>query len=218
MLNDLNQWTQTFAIIFQKPNLEFLRIPNDLGSDDEEFYNQVFGHAVMVLKVGSELVYSGYRPDITNYEELRQAYSAEVRAVDPGERRNVRRSIIRILTEGVPAVISDERPSYQPLHESLLRQSKDITLVYNDWNLSLGEIYSILDHIERDKRLEKYYSLRPDRSRRLCYFSDNDFVHNCVTWIVETVNEALSHQLLPFDPDGNASQFAANLREMGDGR
>lgn len=52
MLNDLNQWTQTLAIIFQKPNLGLLRRPEDIGDNDEEFYNQVFGHAVMVLKVG----------------------------------------------------------------------------------------------------------------------------------------------------------------------
>lgn len=220
MPNDLSQWTRNFAIIFQKPNLEFLRTPRDLGSDHEEFYGQVFGHAVMILKVGDELVYRGYRPEITSNKEFRQlrrqAYDPE--ALNPSERRNVQRSIIHILTEGVPAVISDEQQSYQSRHENLLRQSTDTKFVYNDWSLDLSEICSILGQVEQDKRKKKYYSLRPDRSRRLHYFSDDDFVHNCITWIVETVNESLSRQFLPFDPDGNASQFASDLREVGDSR
>ena len=192
----------------------------DIGNDDEEFYSQVFGHAVMVLKVGDELVYRGYRPEITGNKEFRQlrrqAYDPE--ALNPSERRDVRRSITRILTTGVPAVISDERQSYQWRHKNLLGQSPNTEFVYNDWSLDLSEICSILSHIERDTRKKKYYSLRPDRSRRLGYFSDDDFVHNCVTWIVETVNESLSHQLLPFEPNGNASHFATYLREMGDSR
>ena len=220
MLNDLNQWSRNFAIIFQKPNLEFLRTPRDLGSDHEEFYNQVFGHAVMILKVGDELVYRGYRPEITSNREFRQlrrqAYDSE--ALNPSERMDVHKSIIRILTEGIPAVISDEQQSYQSRHESLLGQSANTEFVYNDWSLDLSEICSILNHVEQDKRKEKYYSLRPDRSRRLHYFSDGDFVHNCITWIVETVNKSLSRQFLTSDPDGNASQFAATLREVGDSR
>lgn len=213
LLNDLNRWTQTFAIICQEPDTKLLGTSRDLGSDNEEFYSQVFGHAVMVLKVDDELVYRGYRPEITGNQAIRQAYNAV--AASPNERA-VHRSIIRIFTEGVSAVISDERQSYQPRHESLLRQNTSTQLAYNDWNLSLGEICSILSHIEQDKRKEKYYSLRPGRSRRLGYLSGDDFVHNCITWIVETVNESLSRQFLPFDPDGNASQFAAYLREVGD--
>ena len=200
--------------------MSFLEHQGNLGSDHEEFYNQVFGHAVMVLKVGDELVYRGYRPEITSNKEFRQlrhqAYDPE--ALNSSERKDVHRSIIRVLTEGVTAVISDEQQSYQSRHESLLGQSTNTEFVYNDWSLDLSEICSILSHIEQDKRKEKYYSLRPDRSRKLRYFSDDDFVHNCITWIVETVNESLSRQFLPSDPDGNASQFAADLREVGDSR
>lgn len=217
MLNDLNQWTQTFAIIFQEPNLGLLRRPRDIGDRNEEFYNQVFGHAVMVLKVYDGLVYSGYRPEITNQQELRSAYY-NVGAVNPGEERDVHRKIIRILTGGVPAVISNERQSYQPRHENWLRQTTDSKLVYRDWNLSIDEVRSILNHVEQDKQKEKYYSLRPDRIRESGRFSGDALVHNCVTWIVETVNESLSRQFLPFELNGNASRFAAYLREMGGSR
>ena len=215
-------WAKTFAIILQtsKPSI-LRRSSTNRGNDAQEFYARGFGHAVMVLNIHGELLYKGYRPNVTGHREFREAFHNIYHNVQDMTRLQIREAlgtITDILRQGVPAVIRDERKRYRPRHERILSQTTTAEIGYKDWHHNDDEVRSILIHIDQDEQKEKYYSLRPDTARESGDFPGDASIHNCVTWIIETQRESIISLLLPPILSGNVSQLAQHLQETGDNR
>ena len=219
-------WDKNLAVIVQDSNPYMLTGREHPGNDIDEFYNQALGHAVMVLKVDSELHYKGYRFSIEGEKELRKLRedlhtNAQVRHLPAKEVREKIGRLKDILRKGrrgkgVQAEIWDEGKRYRPRHQQGLSGTiKDNKLVYYDSNYEKEEVNAIWHQVKQDEEKEKYYSLKPDTVREDGNFSVDALVHNCVTWIVETEHTSVKNPLLPRVEEGNISQFAKKLCAIG---
>ena len=217
-------WEKNFAVIVQGSNPFSLRGHEDIGDDEGEFYEQAFGHAVMVLKIDGELHYKGYRFNIGSEAKLRALLhdlycNAQIQHLQDNEIKEKISCIKNILSVGkVQAVILDEGNRYKPRHQRGMSGTIKGDCVYYDLNYEEKEVKTIWTQVERDEPKEKYYSLKPDTAKETGNFPEGALVHNCVTWIVETAEASVNNPLLPRVDDGNISQFANELRRMGDTR
>ena len=123
-----------------------------------------------------------------------------------------------ILREGVRAEIFDEDKRYHPRHQWGVYGTIDHKLVYYDLNYEEIEVNAILTQVKQDEKEEKHYSLNPDIAKQTGNFPKDALVHNCVTWIIETQHVSVNRFLLDRIREGNISQFADNLRRIGDKR
>ena len=127
--------------------------------------------------------------------------------------------IENILRKGVRAEISDEGNRYRPRHEREVSGTINAGLVYHEVNYDDKEVHVIWDRVKQDEqKKEKHYTLEPDRVRKSGKFPSDSLVHNCVTWIIETQHISVNRFLLKRVPTGNISQFAHNLRTVGETR
>ena len=217
-------WEKNFAVIVQKSDPFTLRGHGDTTDDEGEFYERAFGHAVMVLKVDGELHYKGYRFNIGSEAKLRALLhdlytNAQIQHLQDNEIKEKVSCIKNILSVGkVQAVIWNEGNSYELRYQQEVSEDIEDDFVYYDLNYEEKEVKTIWTQIKQDEVKEKYYSLKPDTAKETGNFPEGALVHNCVTWIVETVESSVNNPLLPFVNDGNISQFANELRRMGDTR
>ena len=194
-------WEKNFAVIVRKSNTSIFR---DQVRDLNDI-ETALGHAVMVLKIDGELYYRGYRP-------LLNQTIREVLAL------NDNRKVIDIFRREVfLAEVRDERRMYQPRHKKWLLSTSDTTLVYREWDYNEDERHSILDLVKHDEdRKQKYYKLDPDDKKEIDKHLKDEFIHNCVTWIIETQHKSVNRLLLVRVDNGNISDFADRLQETGD--
>ena len=217
-------WEKNFAVIVQTSNPFLLIGRGNPGNDIQEFYDRAFGHAVMVLKFDGELHYKGYRFSIEGKEKLRKLrYEIYANAQDQYlENEEIQKKINcmeNILRKGVRGQISDEGNRYRPRHEQELDETIKTDLAYHDLNYDEKEVDSIWTQVKQDEQKEeKYYTLEPDTARKYGKFTEDSFVHNCVTWIIETQHVSVNRFLLQGVSTGNISQFARNLRTMEETR
>lgn len=217
-------WDKNFAVIAQTSNTLLLIGRGNPGDDIVEFYDRAFGHAVMVLKIDGELHYKGYRFSIEGEEKLRKLRAeiyanAQDRYLEDEEIQKKKKCMENILRKGVRGEILDEGNRYRPRHEQELAGTIKTDLAYHDLNYDEKEVHSIWTQVKQDEQKEeKYYTLEPDRVRKSGKFTPDSLVHNCVTWIIETQHVSVDRFLLKRVPTGNISQFARNLRTMGEAR
>ncbi|MXV83760.1 hypothetical protein F4X88_11765 [Candidatus Poribacteria bacterium] len=195
-------WEKNFAIIVRTSSFSHLRDlytgKADLGNAHEN--DPAFGHAVIILKIGDDLYYRGYRPTLAD-RGLREALGA-----------NDKSAVIDILRKGVTAEICDERSMYQEVFQTALPG-----FVYHYLNYKKKEVDAIWTQVKQDEEKEdKYYTLEPDTARQSGEFAEDSLVHNCVTWIIETQHVSVNRFLLKRVRNGNISQFAENLHQTGD--
>ncbi len=199
---DMLDREKNFAVIVRTSSLSHLRYlytgKVDLGNAHEN--DPAFGHAVIVLKIGDDLYYRGYRPTLAD-RRLREALGA-----------NDKSAIIDILRKGVTAEICDERSMYHEVFQTVSPE-----FVYHHLNYKKKEVDSIWTQVKQDEeKEEKHYTLEPDIARQSGEFAADSFVHNCVTWIIETQHVSVNRFLLKRVRNGNISQFAENLHQTGD--
>ena len=81
----------------------------------------------------------------------------------------------------------------------------------------MGSVCNLGCIVKQDEdRKKKYYNLYPDNAKKTGKYSEDEFVHNCVTWIIETQHKSVDRLLLARVNNGNISDFAENLQETGD--
>ena len=216
-------WEKNFAVIVQTSNLPLLIGRGSPGNNVQEFFDRAFGHAVMVLKVDGELHYKGYRFNIGGKKKLRKLCAtiyanAQDQYLENEEIRKEINCIESILREGVRAEIFDEGKRYRPRHQWGVCGTVENNLVYYDLNYEEKEVNAIWTQVIQAEKQEKHYSLNPDIAKKTGNFPKNALVHNCVTWIIETQHVSVNRFLLDRIPEGNISQFADNLRRIGDKR
>ena len=198
---DMLDWEKNFAVIVRKSNTSIFR---DLLRDLNDI-ETALGHAVMVLRINGKLYYRGYRP-------LLNQTIREVLAL------NDNRKVIDFFRRKVfPAEVHDERRMYQLRHKECLLSTGDTTLAYREWDYNEDERRSILDLVKQDEnRKKKYYKLAPDEKKEIDKHLKDEFIHNCVTWIIETQHKSVNRLLLVRVDSGNISDFADKLQETGD--
>jgi hypothetical protein len=215
MPSAIDEWTKTFAIIVQTSKTALLRGGENQEEDIQEFYDQAFGHAAMVIKGQGELLYKGYRPNVNGHRQLREGFYNlyhNLQNMTTSQKRETVRTIGNILKQGMPAVIRNEGRKYRPRHEKALTQIVDEDLCYRDWNHNEAELHQICAQVEQDHDTEKYYSLLPDTTQESGNLPPDAIIHNCVTWIIETQRKSIISLLLPDLPNGNVSQLAQHLQ------
>ncbi len=215
-------WEKNFAVIVQKSNPSILRGRGNITGDEREFYERAFGHAVMVLKIDGELHYKGYRFNIGSDAKLRALLhdlytNVQIQHLQNKEIKKKINCLKNILSVGdIQAVVSDESNGYELRHQRGMSGTIKDDCVCYDLNYEEKEVNTIWTQVKQDEAKEKYYSLTPDTAKKTGNFPEGALVHNCVTWIVETAEASVDNPLLPRVDDGNISQFANELRRMGD--